>query len=80
LLDEPVSSLDPETSRIILELVTKLAKEDGLTVLVSLHQVEWAKKWPDRVIGLKSGKLVLDSPSKNLKITELKKFYETSKQ
>jgi phosphonate transport system ATP-binding protein len=78
LLDEPVSSLDPETSRIILELVTKLAKEDGLTVLVSLHQIEWAKKWPDRVIGLKKGKLVLDSPSKSLKISVLKKFYESS--
>jgi len=80
LLDEPVSSLDPESSRIILELVTKLAKEDRLTVLISLHQVEWAKKWPDRVIGLKSGKLVLDSPSKNLKIAELKKFYENSQK
>lgn len=78
LLDEPVSSLDPETSRIILELITKLAKEDGLTVLVSLHQVEWAKKWPDRVIGLRNGMLVLDTPAKTLTISELKKFYETS--
>ena len=78
LLDEPVSSLDPETSRVILELVTRLAKEDGLTVLVSLHQVEWAKKWPDRVIGLKDGKLVLDAPAKSLNVSELKKFYESS--
>ena len=78
LLDEPISSLDPETSRIILELVTQLAKEDGLTVLVSLHQIEWAKKWPDRVIGLNKGKLVLDSPARALKLSELKKFYESS--
>jgi phosphonate transport system ATP-binding protein len=78
LLDEPVSSLDPETSRIILELITKLAKEDGLTVLVSLHQAEWAKKWPDRVIGLRKGMLVLDTPAKTLTLSELKKFYETS--
>lgn len=78
LLDEPVSSLDPETSRIILELITKLAKEDGLTVLVSLHQVEWARKWPDRVIGLRNGMLVLDTPAQALKVSELKKFYEAS--
>lgn len=76
LLDEPISSLDPESSRVILELVSKLAKEEKLTVVTSLHQLEWAKKWPDRIIGLRQGELVLDSAAKSVKLSDLKSFYE----
>ena len=76
ILDEPISSLDPETSRVILDLVSTLASESKLTVIASLHQVEWAQKWPDRVIGLKAGKVIIDDQANNLKIEKLKKFYE----
>ena len=78
LLDEPISSLDPESSRVILDLISQLAQEENLTVVTSLHQVEWAKKWPDRVIGLRQGRLVLDSESKSVKLADLKTFYEQS--
>lgn len=76
LLDEPISSLDPENSRLILDLVSKLAAENNLTVVASLHQVDWASKWPDRVIGLKAGQMVIDKPSSATNLSQLKAFYE----
>lgn len=76
LLDEPISSLDPENSRLILALVSELAAENKLTVVASLHQVEWASQWPDRIIGLRDGKLVIDKPSSETDLNQLKAFYE----
>lgn len=60
LADEPVASLDPESSRQIMEILREVCDEDGLTVICSLHQVELAIDWADRVIGLRDGRVVLD--------------------
>jgi phosphonate transport system ATP-binding protein len=60
LADEPVASLDPATSEKVLSLLYRICKEDGLTAIVSLHQVELAKDFADRVIGLVDGKIVFD--------------------
>ncbi len=61
LADEPVSSLDPNTSRAVLELLRRAARAHGATVLCSLHQVELAQEFADRIVGLRDGRLVFDS-------------------
>ncbi len=60
LADEPVASLDPESSIQVLDLISRIAREDKMTVLCSLHQVELAIGRTDRLIGLRDGQLVLD--------------------
>ena len=62
LADEPVASLDPESSAQVLRLITDIARQDGLTVLCSLHQVDLALEWGDRAVGLRDGEVVLDRP------------------
>jgi phosphonate transport system ATP-binding protein len=76
ILDEPISSLDPESSKVILQLIRSLAKESKLTVLASLHQVEWAKDWPDRVIGLREGQVLIDQPAEQIELSKIRTFYE----
>lgn len=60
LADEPVASLDPETSRQVLGLLHSICKSDGITAVVSLHQVDLAQKYSDRIVGLSGGRVVLD--------------------
>lgn len=60
LADEPIASLDPVTSESIMEYICKICKEDGLTCLINLHQVEFAKKYATRIIGIKNGLKVFD--------------------
>jgi len=60
LADEPVASLDPATSEKILGLLHRICKEDRLTAVISLHQVELAKTYADRIIGLADGQVVFD--------------------
>ncbi|MDN5857742.1 MAG: ATP-binding cassette domain-containing protein, partial [Pseudonocardia sp.] len=62
LADEPVASLDPESSAQVMELIAAISREDGLTVLCSLHQVEVALAFGERLIGLRAGRVVLDQP------------------
>ncbi|KAA9160264.1 phosphonate ABC transporter ATP-binding protein [Amycolatopsis acidicola] len=62
LADEPVASLDPESSAQVMRLIREIGTERNLTVLCSLHQVDLALGWGDRVIGLRAGRPVLDTP------------------
>lgn len=66
LADEPVASLDPESSAGVLDLLTRISKEDNLTVVCSLHQVEYALAFGERIIGLKEGRVVLDQRTEGL--------------
>jgi phosphonate transport system ATP-binding protein len=60
LADEPVASLDPAISGEILNLLREIQRRDGITMVVSLHQVEFARRFAERVIGLNDGKIVFD--------------------
>ena len=60
LADEPVSSLDPASSRAVLELLRRAAREHGASVLCSLHQVDLAREFGDRILGLRAGEQVFD--------------------
>lgn len=80
LADEPVSSLDPETAISIMKLLSDIATKDNLTVIASLHQVELALNWSTRVIGLRAGKIVLDTDTSKLSKSALKDFYKVPKR
>jgi phosphonate transport system ATP-binding protein len=60
LADEPVASLDPNTAHKILGLLHRISREDGITAVVSLHQVDFARAYADRVVGLNQGRVVFD--------------------
>jgi phosphonate transport system ATP-binding protein len=60
LADEPVASLDPETSIVVLDILKRINREDGITTIVNLHQLDLAKEYADRVIGFKGGKMVFE--------------------
>jgi phosphonate transport system ATP-binding protein len=66
LADEPVASLDPVSARKVMELLRDLNRTDGLTVVVTLHQVDYALRYCDRVVALKAGKLAYDGPASGL--------------
>ncbi|MGH8545994.1 MAG: phosphonate ABC transporter ATP-binding protein, partial [Gammaproteobacteria bacterium] len=57
LADEPVSSLDPTLSRVVLDILKRVCREDGITALVSLHTLELTREYADRVVGLKQGRI-----------------------
>lgn len=63
LADEPVSSLDPELSREMMDLLCSLVQESGKTLVVSLHSVELARSHCDRMIGLRHGQIFFDAPT-----------------
>ncbi len=75
LADEPVSSLDPEAANITLRLLRQLCREQGIGVLCSLHQVELARQFADRIVGMRAGKVVLDGPPKRFSPNELGALY-----
>lgn len=75
LADEPVASLDPVSARKVMELLVELNKRDGMGVIVTLHQVDYAIRYCDRVIALQGGKIVYDGPSTALDQKRLIEIY-----
>lgn len=76
LADEPVASLDPESSAQVLELLLRIAAEENMTVIVTLHQVELALGWAHRIIGLRDGKVVLDRDARGLSQEDVMEVYQ----
>jgi len=62
LADEPVASLDPVSARRVMATLAELNAKDGLTVIVTLHHVEYAVRYCRRIVALKAGKVVYDGP------------------
>lgn len=79
LADEPVASLDPGTADSVLSLLHKITKEDVIPAIVSLHQVEWAKKYADRIIGLSAGAVVFDGSAQSLSSDMLQQIYHAER-
>ena len=76
LADEPVASLDPETSVKVLRDLHRICREDGITAIVSLHQVDLARQFADRIIGLANGHIVFEGTSSELGSATLDKIYK----
>lgn len=66
LADEPVSSLDPKLSGVVLDILKKVCQEDGITALVSLHTLELTREYAARVVGLKNGQICFDGAADEL--------------
>jgi phosphonate transport system ATP-binding protein len=75
LCDEPVASLDPKSSRVIMGYLRAIADTWGIACLVNLHQVDYALEYSDRVLALQSGKLVYDGAPENLTTTFIEEIY-----
>ncbi|MGW3955326.1 phosphonate ABC transporter ATP-binding protein [Streptomyces sp. NPDC004752] len=75
LADEPIASLDPRAATEVMDLLWNLATETGATVVCTLHQVDAAKRYADRILGMRGGHLVLDRPPADISDNELDLLY-----
>jgi len=80
LADEPVASLDPATSHRLMELLREIARTDSMLAIVSLHQVEIARRFGDRIIGLRAGRVVFDGRPEALDAGALALIYGEASQ
>jgi phosphonate transport system ATP-binding protein len=75
LADEPIASLDPHSARRVMDILADLNRRDRITILVSLHQVEYGIRYCPRTIALKSGEVAYDGPSSGLTPALLNSIY-----
>jgi phosphonate transport system ATP-binding protein len=75
LADEPVASLDPDAAEELMGLLRRLAHEDGLGVLCVLHQPELARRFADRILGMKDGRIRFDTKPAEVQETEVAGLY-----
>lgn len=80
LADEPIASLDPESARIVMDCLATLNREEGVTIVISLHQVQFALKYCPRSVALKDGQILYDGPSDQLSPEVLKEIYGSQDQ
>ena len=80
LADEPISAVDPARARSMLELLTGLCAEEELTLVVSMHQLELAREFFPRLVGLKEGRVLFDQAGEDLRPEEVEELYELEEQ
>ena len=80
LADEPVASLDPKTARSVLQYLRDATRELGIAVVCNLHQVDYAREFSDRVVGLSQGRMVFDGTPDALDEAALNAIYNTDVQ
>ncbi|MCK5074563.1 MAG: phosphonate ABC transporter ATP-binding protein, partial [Bacteriovoracaceae bacterium] len=76
LADEPIASLDPKSSDVVMGIIKKINMEKGIPVIVNLHQYEFAKKYATRIVGMNDGRIVYDGPPENLDNETLGEIYK----
>jgi len=75
LCDEPIASLDPGSSKTIMDRLHRISRDMNITILMNLHQVDVALKYADRIVGVRKGKLVFDDEPKKLKKKDVAEIY-----
>lgn len=75
LADEPVASLDPESTRRVMDILHQLNRSQNITVVVSLHNVSLARQYCDRIVALRQGQLVYDGPPIGLDDVRVHQLY-----
>lgn len=80
LADEPIASLDPSSAKTIMDILADLVAKQNITCVVNLHQIDVAKKYSTRIIGLSKGAIVFDGPPEALTDEAIEKIYGTSKE
>ncbi|WP_194842075.1 phosphonate ABC transporter ATP-binding protein [Gracilibacillus salitolerans] len=79
LADEPIASLDPASSKNIMDHIFTICQEDQLTAIVNLHQVDVALKYATRIIGMQHGQIIFDGPTSLLTDKVIDEIYDTKK-
>ena len=80
LADEPVASLDPKAARDVMRYLKKAATEQDLTTITSLHQVNIAREFGDRFLGIRNGEVIFDGDADDLTMDEMDRIYYGSAQ
>lgn len=80
LADEPISSLDPERSREIMDILRQLSQETGKTLVTSVHAIEFARSHFQRVIGLRQGQILFDTAAEALTDVMIEDLYKIEQQ
>ncbi|NGP44522.1 phosphonate ABC transporter ATP-binding protein [Bacillaceae bacterium SIJ1] len=75
LCDEPIASLDPSSSKIIMDYLKEISTTMGITVLTNLHQVDVALKYSDRIIGVSKGQIVYNGSPDNITVDQIHQIY-----
>lgn len=78
LCDEPIASLDPSSSKIIMDYLRDINRTMNITCLVNLHQVDVAINYSERIIGITSGQVVFDGPSQFLDADTIHDIYQST--
>ncbi|MCE4049882.1 MULTISPECIES: phosphonate ABC transporter ATP-binding protein [Bacillaceae] len=80
LADEPIASLDPKSSTVVMDAIYKNCKEQGIACLVNLHQVDVAKRYATRIVAVKAGTIIFDGEASELTDAMIKYLYEGKEQ
>ncbi len=80
LADEPMASLDPKLSEVVIEMLSRINEERRITVLVNIHVLELAKKYAKRMIAFRKGKVVFDGPPSDLTDERIEEIYQVDKK
>ena len=76
LADEPDASLDPQSGEDVMRLLSDLARQDGLTLIVISHRLEHTMEFSDRILGLADGRITLDVPTARADVEHLRRFFD----
>lgn len=76
LADEPDASLDPQSGQEVMRLLSDLARQDGLTLIVISHRMEHTLEFSDHILGLQQGRIVMDRPTRGTDAAQLRRFFE----
>ncbi|HEX6548001.1 MAG TPA: phosphonate ABC transporter ATP-binding protein [Candidatus Dormibacteraeota bacterium] len=75
LADEPVASLDPETALVVLDYLRDINRQDGITVLCAIHHLDLAKRYADRIVAMRQGRVVYDGTPGDLDDSAYRRIY-----
>ena len=75
LADEPVASLDPKTSRTVLTYLKQASRDLGISVVCNLHQIDYAREFGERIVGVSAGRIVFEGGPQDLKDDVLQRIY-----
>ena len=76
LADEPIASLDPKASNLVMSLLKKINKEFNITIVCNLHQIDLATQYSDRIVGLLDGTIVFDKMALNINKASINQIYK----
>jgi len=79
LADEPIAALDQKSAKKVMDILRKVNKELGVTIIGNFHHIDVAQEYCDRVLGINKGKIVFDGPGEKLTEELLDKIYESDK-